>query len=257
MQEVIDGRLTGYLLFVLVAAKLLAFSLTVSSGGSGGIFAPCLFLGAMVGGGVAYLFGQPSAPFAVVGLASVFGAAARVPFATMLMVTEMTGGFQLLPAAALAVTISYVVQEALSARLKYKSLYEAQVSSRVYSPAHHAEYVSLALQMLNRCAVPVTATSQHLNLVSLLQSGVPIDLPDGRHLAVIEVTTESLCVGRPPDASCLPEPMNDMEITCVIRKDEVFLPIAAGRLRLGDILVVMKTKPPSPGKEPRGTIQIG
>ncbi len=243
MQEVIDGRLTGYFLFVLVGAKLLAFSLTVSSGGSGGIFAPCLFLGAMVGGGVAHLFGQPAASFAVIGLASVFGAAARVPFATMLMVAEMTGGFQLLPAAALAVTVSYVCQEALTARLKYKSLYEAQVPSRIYSPAHQAEYVSVALQMLNRCEVPMSPSADHLSLVSLLQSGVPIDLPDGRHLSIMEVTPESLCAGQPPDGTCLPEPLSDMEITTVIRKNEVLLPIAAGRLQLGDILLVMKVEP--------------
>jgi len=131
----------------------------------------------------------------------------------------------------------------LTARLKYKSLYEAQVPSRIYSPAHQAEYVSVALQMLNRCEVPMSPSADHLSLVSLLQSGVPIDLPDGRHLSIMEVTPESLCAGQPPDGSCLPEPLNDMEITTVIRKNEVLLPIMAGRLQLGDILLVMKVEP--------------
>jgi chloride channel protein, CIC family len=124
IQEAIDGKLAIELLFVLLFAKMLAFALTVSSGGSGGIFAPCLFVGAMLGGLLGKAFGQPSAPFVIVGIVAVFGAAARVPFATLLMVAEMTGGYQLLAPAATALILSCGIQETLSQRLKYKSLYE-------------------------------------------------------------------------------------------------------------------------------------
>ncbi|MEJ2236657.1 MAG: chloride channel protein [Syntrophobacterales bacterium] len=110
IQEAIDGRLSLILLLVLIFAKLLAFSLTVSSGGSGGVFAPSLYVGAMLGGLLAQLFHQPSAAFVIVGMAAVFAGAARVPLASMLMVTEMTGGYHLLPPAALAVILSPVVQ---------------------------------------------------------------------------------------------------------------------------------------------------
>ena len=96
IQEAIDGRLPLMILLALVFAKMLAFALTVSSGGSGGVFAPSLFVGAMVGGLMAKLFEQPPAAMVVVGMAAVFGGAARVPIATLLMVTEMTGGYQLL-----------------------------------------------------------------------------------------------------------------------------------------------------------------
>ncbi len=81
-----------------------------------------LFVGAMVGGLMAKLFHQPSAAFVVVGMAVVFGGAARVPIATLLMVTEMTGGHQLLVPAAVATMLSYLVQKLLSSRLKYTSL---------------------------------------------------------------------------------------------------------------------------------------
>ncbi len=90
----------------LFSRKILSFSFTVSSGGSGGIFAPCLFVGAMLGGFMADMLGQPCAPFVVIGLVAVFGAAARVPFATLLMVAEMTGGYQLLVPAATALSVS-------------------------------------------------------------------------------------------------------------------------------------------------------
>jgi CIC family chloride channel protein len=114
-------------------------TLTISSGGSGGVFAPSLYVGAILGGALAHLCHQPPAAFVIVGMAAVFAGAARVPIAALLMVTELTGGYALLVPAALAVLLSYLVQGSLSARLKYRSLYEAQVQSRADSPAHHVE----------------------------------------------------------------------------------------------------------------------
>ena len=58
----------------------------------------------------------------------MFAGAARVPFATMLMVAKMTGGYQLLVPAGLAVMLSYLIQGRLSSLFKYSSLYEAQVT---------------------------------------------------------------------------------------------------------------------------------
>jgi Voltage gated chloride channel len=81
IQEAIDGRLAVRLLLVLIVAKILALSLTVSSGGSGGVFAPSLFIGAMLGGAFAGIFHQPPAAWVIVGMAAVFGGAARVPIA--------------------------------------------------------------------------------------------------------------------------------------------------------------------------------
>ncbi|HEY2848982.1 MAG TPA: chloride channel protein [Gemmatimonadaceae bacterium] len=129
MQEAIDGTLALSALAALVIAKMVAMSCTIGSGGSGGVFAPTLFVGAMLGGACAAVFHQPAAPFVIVGMAAVFAGAAHVPIATMMMVTEMTGGYSLLVPATLAVVISYLVQVRLSARLSYKSVYEAQVAS--------------------------------------------------------------------------------------------------------------------------------
>jgi CIC family chloride channel protein len=136
IQEAIDGHLATNLLLALVLAKTIAFALTVSSGGSGGVFAPSLYIGAMLGAFLAQALHQPSATFTIVGMAAVFGGAARVPLATLLMVTEMTGGYQLLVPAALAVSISFILQLSLTGRSRYPSLYEAQVKLREQSPAH-------------------------------------------------------------------------------------------------------------------------
>ena len=50
MQSAIDGHLAIRLMAVLVVAKIVATSFTISSGGSGGVFAPSLFIGSMLGG---------------------------------------------------------------------------------------------------------------------------------------------------------------------------------------------------------------
>jgi len=120
IQEAIDGKIVLSLLFILVFAKMAAVALTISSGGSGGVFAPSMYIGAMLGGGFAGLFGQPVAFFVVVGMAAVLAGAGRIPIATLLMVTEITGGYHLLVPAALAVVVSYLVQVALTSKLKYE-----------------------------------------------------------------------------------------------------------------------------------------
>lgn len=130
IQRAMDGQMAFNILLVLIFAKILAMALTVGSGGSGGVFAPSLFVGAMLGGVMARAFDQPPAGFVLVGMAAVFSGAGRVPIATLFMVTEMTGGYRLLAPAALVVTLSYLVQVTVSTRLKYRSLYEAQVPIR-------------------------------------------------------------------------------------------------------------------------------
>jgi CIC family chloride channel protein len=114
----------------LVFAKILTMSFTVSSGGSGGILVPSMFVGGMLGGVFASVFNQPYAAFVIVGMAAVFSGAARVPIATLFMTTEMTGGYHLLTAAALVVTLSYLIQVTLTSSMKYRTMQESQVPNR-------------------------------------------------------------------------------------------------------------------------------
>jgi CIC family chloride channel protein len=191
IQLAIEGRLALGLMLALVFAKLLALALTVSSGGSGGVFAPSLFVGAMLGGALARLIGQPPTAFAIVGMAALFAGAARVPIASMLMVSEMTGGYSQLVAAGLAVTVSYFVQGTLASKLRYPSLYEAQVRRPADSPAHHREQVENALYLLQQRLVTLPRGVPHLRLADLLDSGVPVDLPDGNRLTLNVLSTKS------------------------------------------------------------------
>ena len=240
IQEAIDGRLTGELLLTLVFAKALAFCFTVSSGGSGGIFAPCLYVGAMLGGFLAHVFGLPPAGFVVVGIVAVFGAAARVPFATLLMVVEMTGGYEMLVPAAAAVAVSYFVQYELSSPLKYRSLYEAQVPTRADSPSHHAETLEVACRLLRDRQIPPDTMVDRMNLLDLLESGVPVDLSYGRNLDIVKVTMDSSCIGMPPQSVMLVDPGKDAEVAAIIRAGAVLIPQPDTVLQAGDRLLVVE-----------------
>jgi CIC family chloride channel protein len=246
IQEAIDGRLTVMLLLVLLFAKMLALALTVSSGGSGGVFAPSLYVGAMLGGFLAELFHVPPAPFVIVAMAAVFGGAARVPIATLLMVTEMTGGYHLLVPAALAVMLSYFFQSILSTPLKYNSLYESQVESRADSPAHHAEHVRIGLSLLGSKPIAAGESVGRLDLLSVLQSGIPVDLPDGKQLTLVALRPESEWVGKIMEPGCGTGRFDGAEIVAVIRDGHALSSNQKTQLRpLDRVIAVISPATPS------------
>jgi CIC family chloride channel protein len=194
IQQAIDGRLALATLALLVVAKPLAMTCTVSSGGSGGVFAPTLFVGAMLGGLCASVLHEPPAPFVIVGMAAVFAGAAHVPIATMMMVTEMTGGYGLLVPSTLAVVLSYLVQVQLSRTLRVRGLYEAQVGSRAESPAHHEKHLAIALDILRQQGL-VDDDSDDTDLLRVLTTNGGAALPAGRRLFVGRMLDRSRVVG--------------------------------------------------------------
>ncbi|MCG6924121.1 MAG: chloride channel protein [Acidobacteria bacterium] len=238
IQEAMDGRLALRLLLVLVVAKALAFALTVSSGGSGGVFAPTLFVGAMLGGVVAQATDHSSAAFVVVGMAAVFGGAARVPMATLLMVTEMTGGYRLLVPAALAVFVSYFVQRLLSQRFRYSSLYEAQVPARVDSPTHHLEHLRSAIRLVREGIVSPSRPLGRLQLAALLETGVAIGLGDGQELVLAAPRPDSPWIGQPLLGPHLDE-AGEARILAVVRDKRVLVPSADTIVEPNDRLMLV------------------
>jgi chloride channel protein, CIC family len=224
MQLAIDGKLAIGLLLILVLAKTVAFACTVSSGGSGGVFAPSLFVGAMLGGAFALAIHRPAAIFVVVGMAAVFGAAARVPIATMLMVTEMAGGFQLLLPAGLAVMIAYLLQGRLSLHLRYRSLYEGQVPTRNSSPAHYMEQIQVALRLLGRRDLHLTDSVGRLDLLRLMRSRIQFDLPGKKELGMAVVPENSPLVRQSVTWLYRRLQQYEFEIIAILRREHVLLP---------------------------------
>jgi len=108
--------------------KLAATVSSYASGGSGGIFAPALFMGAMLGGSVGYLdvtiFHHSSdaiGAFAVVGMGAVFAGIVRAPMTSVLIVFEMTGGYGLV----LPLMIANITAFALARHWRPIPVYEA------------------------------------------------------------------------------------------------------------------------------------
>ena len=239
MQMAIDGRLALGTMLLLVGAKWLATSLSVASGGSGGVFAPSLYVGAMLGGAWAAFVHAPPAPFIIVGMAAVFSGAAHVPIATLMMVTEMTGGYTLLVPAALAVVISYLVQRRLSERLRYRSLYEAQVESRADSPAHHSHHLEIALRILREHQPQDVTSVGEVDLVSLLRSGIPVELAGDRRLVVGVLRPDSPRVGTTVAVSGRQLGGGDANIIAILRGEHMMVPNATLRFEAGDRLILV------------------
>ncbi len=241
IQDAIDGSLPLKLLLLLTFAKILALSLTVSSGGSGGVFAPTMFVGAMLGGAMADLFHQPPAAMVIVGMAAVFSGAARVPMATMLMVAEMTGGYQILVPAALSVVLSHITQVALSGSLslKYRSLYEAQVPGRADSPAHRMEHLNSALRLAGEQPGTLPTGTGKVALKGLLASGIPVTLPGGKQLLLGVIREESSFAGTRISSHPPPDLDGQVEILAAFREGRTYMPDADFQLQAGDQMLVV------------------
>lgn len=156
IQSAIDGNLAVEMMLILAFAKILATSFTISSGGSGGVFAPSLFIGAMLGGFYGHLASKifpdlliyPSS-FVLVGMGGFFGGIAKVPIASLIMVTEMSGSYNLIVPLLIVSTVSYLL-------LGEVSLYEKQVSTRADSPAHIGDFsINILDHILVKNALPL------------------------------------------------------------------------------------------------------
>lgn len=114
------GEMAVGFMLALVFLKILATSVTLGAGGSGGVFAPALFIGAMAGGAfgkaVNGLFPEITAPpgaYALVGMAALFGAAAHAPITGILILFEMTDNYRIILPLMFAVVVSYLMASAL------------------------------------------------------------------------------------------------------------------------------------------------
>jgi CIC family chloride channel protein len=121
MSQALSGQYALGLLVILLAAKIAAVSLTIGSGGSGGVFAPSLFIGAMLGTAFgtaanALLPGYTAPPgaYGLVGMAAVFTGAARAPITAVIILFELTGDYRIILPLMLAVVLSTLVSEGLS-----------------------------------------------------------------------------------------------------------------------------------------------
>lgn len=129
----LEGSGTLLVLLLLMAAKVIATSLTIGSGGSGGVFAPSLFVGAAFGGAFGHVAhamfpAVTAAPgaYAKVGMAAVFAGAARAPITAILILFEMTDDYRII----LPLMFVTVVSTVLAEHLDKESIYTLKLSQR-------------------------------------------------------------------------------------------------------------------------------
>lgn len=126
LNSALHGELPFTLLAGLVALKLLATTITLASGGSGGIFAPSLFLGAMVGGVVGHAanfafpgFTASSGAYALVGMAAMVGATTHAPITAIVIIFELTNDYKII----LPLMITTIIAVLTSSTLYRDSIY--------------------------------------------------------------------------------------------------------------------------------------
>lgn len=147
--------LPPFMLFLAAIGEIVGASLTLGSGNSGGIFGPSVVTGGMFGGAfgyaAAYFFpSQVPHPgtYAIVGMIAFFGAAAKAPISTIIMISEMTGGYGLLGPAMFAVVTASI----LSGK---RTIFPAQVDTRLDSPFHADEFEPIALRRVKAAEVMI------------------------------------------------------------------------------------------------------
>jgi len=139
----------GLVLLAVALGKILTTGLTIGSGGSGGVFGPSMVIGGCGGGALGIflhwlwpaLVPHP-ATFVIVGMAGFFAAAAKTPVSTLVIVSEMTGNYNLLLPTLWVCILAFLLSDE-------QSIYSSQVLSRSRSPAHQGDYVREVLAGLH------------------------------------------------------------------------------------------------------------
>ncbi len=198
IQDALAGNFFWGTMLILAFMKIIATSFTISSGGSGGVFGPSVFIGAMLGGAFGQ-FGHQIAPawvihpsaFVLVGMGGFFAGVAKVPVSSIIMACEMSGSYTLLVPLMLVSTTSYLL-------LEHVSLYEKQVLNRISSPAHKSEIArTLLAEMYVHETVkerPITVINEALpfkDLVRLVtqstESYFPVVNKDGDMTGILSI----------------------------------------------------------------------
>ena len=193
--DVISGALTNGLAFkvmlILIFLKIIAFSFTMGSGGSGGSIVPSLFVGAMLGGaygsiihGLFPAVTAESGAYALVGMGAVFAGTSRAPLSSILILFELTRDYNMI----LPIMLACVVSNVVASSINSESIFTEGLRRRGFTIRKGRE-VDIMESLLVRDAMKhnVQTVSENKNvgaLVALMQSsrhaGFPVLDPNGK-----------------------------------------------------------------------------
>ena len=127
LRAALNGEIAWHVALLILLAKLLATIIAYATAGCGGVFAPSLFFGTMVGysiAGIAKCLGAPIGPqgillLSLIGMSSCFGALDRAPLTAVLIVFEMTGCYEIIPALMIGTVVSQSYSYYLSDKVSF------------------------------------------------------------------------------------------------------------------------------------------
>ena len=165
-----DANIGITLLLVISLFKIVTTSLTIGSGGSGGVFGPSMVIGGCLGAAIGKTFHafwpeivrQPQA-YAIVGMAGFFAGCAHAPISTIIMVSEMTGDYKLLLPTMWVCTLCFLL-------CRRWTLYSKQVPSRLDSPAHAGDFLIDLLE-----GIRVEGVYRPMNGMVLVPEAMPLE----------------------------------------------------------------------------------
>jgi len=171
INEALNGTMLWYVMVILVVVKILAVSITIGSGGSGGIFAPSLFIGAMLGGavGTAVHTLWPAATatpgaYALVGMGAVVAAGTHAPITAILIIFELTNEYRII----LPLMISCIIATLLATRMQKASIYTLKLLRRgidVYKGRAVNVLEAVAVSEVVRRDIVTVSSEDHLTSV--------------------------------------------------------------------------------------------
>ena len=133
MDLALAQRLTWWMMLAMVGIKILTTSWTIGGGMSGGVFAPSLFIGCMLGGAFGHMthnllpgFTADPGAYAIVGMAAVVAGTTHAPFASFLILFEMTGGYKII----LPLMIACIISTFVASVIRQESIYTLKLIRR-------------------------------------------------------------------------------------------------------------------------------
>ena len=174
MEQALTGQMFWGLAFLLVFIKIMCTSITLGSGGMGGIFAPSLFIGAMLGtafgSSIHFIFPTLSASagtYSVVGMGAVAGAVMQAPLTNILMLFELTNDYTLiLPIMATCIAASYTYQ-----RFTKQSIYVQYLLNKGINIRHGREAsIMNSIKVQDVMSTDITTIAQEMPFRKILET---------------------------------------------------------------------------------------
>ena len=188
------GYLVGFLALLLVG-KMLATSLTIGIGGSGGVFAPSLFLGAMLGSAVGQVAAHvaphsigPVGAYGLVGMGAVFAGAARAPITAVVILFELTGEYTIILPLMAAIVLATLVSRVLSRDTIYSAKLRRQGVDldRARAPGLPDALVAAVMESLpDALAQDTGLVEASIRIIASPYGVLPVVDRDGRYVGVV------------------------------------------------------------------------